>query len=71
MVGRTGLQRDDDVVGAAILQVQRMGAALRTVTDDDDVLGLDEVEIGITIVIDAHCNFLPFACLLQILPAIL
>ena len=31
-----------------------MGAALAAIADDGDLLGLDEVEIGITIVIDAH-----------------
>ncbi|MNZ91573.1 hypothetical protein D3C78_1105610 [compost metagenome] len=56
---RTGLQGDDDVLGAGILEVQRMGAALGAVTDDDDILGLDEIEIGITIIINAHFMVLP------------
>jgi hypothetical protein len=36
-----------------------MGAALGTVADNDDILGLDEIEIGITIIINAHFMVLP------------
>ncbi|MNL50166.1 hypothetical protein D3C87_1731580 [compost metagenome] len=53
---RTRLQRDADFLGAGILQVQRVGAALAAVADNGDLLGLDEVDVGITIVIDAHLN---------------
>jgi len=56
---RAGLKSDDDVLGAGILEVQRMGAALGAVTDDDDILGLDEIEIRITIIINAHFMVLP------------
>ena len=31
-----------------------MGAALAAIADDDDFLALDEVEIGIPVIIDAH-----------------
>src|SRR3546814_14265645 len=44
-----------------------MRAPLAAIADDNDVLGLDEVEIGIAIVIDAHRMFLPYACLLLVL----
>jgi hypothetical protein len=36
-----------------------MGMALATVADDRDLLGLDEIQIGIPIVIDTH-GFAPF-----------
>ena len=56
---RARTQGDDDVLGAGVLEVERMGPALRAVADDDDLLALDQVEIGITIIINAHVIFLP------------
>ena len=50
---------DWDRIFVLLSRVPSMGAALRAVADDGDLLGLDEVEIGITIVIDAHLKFLP------------
>ena len=37
-----------------------MRPALAAIADDGDLLALDEVEIGITIVIDAHFSSFPF-----------
>jgi hypothetical protein len=34
-----------------------MGMALAAITEDGDLLGLDEADIGITIIIDAHVLF--------------
>ena len=45
--GRTLAQRNDDVLDARILEVQRMRMALAAIADDGDLLGLDQVEIGI------------------------
>ena len=38
------------------LQVQRMCAALAAIADDDDLLALDQIDVGIPIIIDAHGN---------------
>ena len=51
---RTGPQGDADLLDAGVLQVQRVRAALRAVADDRDLLALDEIDVGITIVINAH-----------------
>jgi hypothetical protein len=34
-----------------------VGVALAAIADDDDLLSLDQVYIGITIVIDTHLEF--------------
>ena len=39
---------------AAVLEVLRMGMALAAIADDGDLLGLDQVHVGIAIVIDTH-----------------
>ena len=56
--GRALAQRDGDVLDAGIAQVQRVRVALAAIADDGDFLGLDEVDVGITIVIDAHGSLL-------------
>ena len=55
---RTGAQAHGQVLHAAVLHVQHMGMALAAVADDGDVLGLDQVQIGVTIVKDTHGGFL-------------
>ena len=52
--GGAGPQPDGKLLDAAVLQVQRMGVALAAVADDGDVLPLDQVHVGIAIVVDAH-----------------
>ena len=47
-------QRDNDVRDAAFLQVQGMSVALAAVTDNDNGLHLDQIHIGVLIVINAH-----------------
>ncbi len=52
--GRALAQRDRDVLDAGILQVQRVGMALAAIADDADLLALDEVQVGVAIVINTH-----------------
>ena len=47
-------QRDDDVFHAAIAHVERMSMALAAVADDGHLLALDQVQVGVAIVIDTH-----------------
>ena len=56
-VAEPAFSADGDVLDAGILEVQRMRAALAAIADDGDLLALDEIEIGIAIVIDAHVVF--------------
>src|SRR5690606_25021530 len=50
----TGLEPDGNLLDARILQVERMRPALRTIADNTDLLALDEIEIGVAIIIDTH-----------------
>ena len=52
--GRTRTQRDDDFGDAAVAQVLRMRMALAAIADDGNFAGLDDVEIGIPIIENAH-----------------
>ena len=56
---RAGLEADGDLLGAGILEVERMRPALAAIADDGDLLALDQIEIGVAIVIDTHFVFLP------------
>jgi hypothetical protein len=47
-------QRHGDIGDPGIAQIEHMRVALRTITDDGNLLGFEDVEIGIPIVIDAH-----------------
>ena len=47
-------QRDRDVLDAGIAQVERMGMALAAIADDGDLLALDQVQVGVAIVINTH-----------------
>ena len=49
-----GAQRHGDFLGAAVAQVEQMRVALAAIADDGDLLALDEIEIGVPIVINAH-----------------
>jgi hypothetical protein len=51
-------RRDRHVLDAGIAHVERMSMALRAEADDGDFLVLDEIQIGIAIVIDTHVRFL-------------
>ena len=47
-------QRDRHVLDAGIAQIERMGMALAAIADDGDFLALDQVQVGIPVVINAH-----------------
>ena len=47
-------QRDRDVLDAGVAQVQRVRVALAAVADDGDLLALDQVQVGVAIVINTH-----------------
>jgi len=53
-----GWQADDEVLYAALTQVERMGVALAAIADDGDFLRLDDREIGVGFVIDFHVTHL-------------
>jgi hypothetical protein len=48
------LAQADGDLDAAVVQVLRVGMALRAVADDGDVLALDEAQVGVLVVIDLH-----------------
>ncbi len=50
--GRVGTQPDDDV-DAGVLEVERVGVALRAVADDGDGLAVEEAEVCVVVV--DHC----------------
>ena len=52
--GRTALAQADGDLHAGLVQVERVGVALRTVADDGDFLALDERKIGVLVVVDLH-----------------
>ena len=52
--GRALAQRDRDVLDAAVAQVERVGMALAAVADDGDLLALDQVQVGVAIVVNTH-----------------
>jgi hypothetical protein len=52
--GRAGLQRNAHVLDARITEVHGVGMTLAAVADDQDLLALDQVHVGITIVVDTH-----------------
>ena len=62
--GRAGLQRNAHVLHARVAEVHGMGMALAAVTDDQDLLALDQVHVGVTIVIDTHWGHSSWQCLL-------
>ena len=52
--GRGLAQRHRDVFDAGIAQIERVGMALAAVADDGDLLALDQVQVGVAIVINTH-----------------
>ncbi len=47
-------QHHRDLLDAAVAQIERVGVALAAVTDDGDLLALDQVQVGVAIVINTH-----------------
>src|SRR5579863_4232712 len=56
---RTG--RDHDILDAAVAHILRMGMTLGAEADDRDLLVLDQIEIGIPIIINPHFSILSVA----------
>ena len=52
-------QRDRDVLDARVAQVERVGVPLAAIADDGDLLALDQVQVGVAIVVNAHGVPLP------------
>ena len=52
-------QADGNVLRPRVAQVQRVGMALAAVADDGNLLVLDEIDVAIAIVVDAHSRFPP------------
>ena len=52
--GRTGAQGDHKVLRAAVAQVQRVGVALAAIAQNGDLFVFDQVDVTVTIIIDAH-----------------
>ena len=60
--GLGGRAQADDDVDAGITQVQRMGMALGTITDDGNLLAFEDREISIVLIPDlcSHCTWHSF-----------
>ena len=56
--GRSRPERDPDLAHAAVAQVLRMGVALAAIADDDHLLALHQVHVGITVIVNAHRSIL-------------
>jgi hypothetical protein len=54
---RVRLEADDEVLHAGLAQVERVGVALAAITNDCDLLRLDDREIGVGFVIDFHRRY--------------
>jgi len=51
---RSCAECDSDVGDARILQVLGVSMALRSITEDRDLLALDDADVGVGIVVNAH-----------------
>src|SRR5215510_3571892 len=47
-------QRHCHVLDAGIAQIERMGVALTAIADDGDLLALDQIDVGVAVVVNAH-----------------
>ena len=52
--GGASTQSDVDFRDTAVAQVHRMGVALAAVADDRNLFSLDEVNVGVPVVVNAH-----------------
>src|SRR5262249_42205960 len=55
--GRTAFLETDPHVHPAVTQIERMGVALAAITNDGDLLILQQREIRIFVIIDVHAAF--------------
>ena len=51
---RTRAQRHRHLLDAGVAQIERMGMALAAIADNGDLLALDQVQVGVAVVIYAH-----------------
>jgi hypothetical protein len=61
-LGGTGgarAQRDHEILHAGILQVERVRVALAAIADDRDLFALDQVNVGVPVIINAHVCAIP------------
>src|SRR4029077_7366734 len=49
-------QRHHDLLDPGVAQIERMGMALAAIADDGDLLALDQVQVGVTIVVNTHVS---------------
>jgi len=56
--GRPLAQRDRNVLDARIAKVERVRMALAAIADNGDLLGLDQIDVGIAVIIHTHERFL-------------
>ncbi len=47
-------QSDRDLLDAAVAQIERVGVALAAIADNGDLFALDQVQVGVAIVINTH-----------------
>src|SRR5262249_27699576 len=47
-------QRDRNVLDARVTEIERVGVALAAIADNGDLLALDQVQVGVAIVINTH-----------------
>src|SRR5262249_42448964 len=52
--GRALAQRDRNLLDAGIAQIERVRMTLAAIPYDGDLLALDQIDVGVTIVIYAH-----------------
>ncbi len=52
-----GPQRDRDLLHAAVAHIEEMRMTLAAVADHRHLLGLDQIEVGVSIVIHTHVLF--------------
>jgi hypothetical protein len=57
--GSAGFWQTDRDVAAAIAQIERVGVALRAITENRDLFGLNEREVGVLVVVKL-CHVVPF-----------
>jgi hypothetical protein len=52
--GGAGAERDRDVLDAAVAHILRVRVTLAAIADNGDLLALDQILVGVAIVIDLH-----------------
>ena len=60
--GGAGAERDRNLAHARVAQVLGVGVALAAIADDRDLLALDEPDVGIPVVVNAHLQIPMLRC---------